>query len=89
MTFNDQGIGEVMRVDSSGNVGTGTQYGVRRRIWSSEPDVLNSWRILTSDSAVATWLDQHGHRGSHPVGWPEWTVSEDIYVMFLLRWGTD
>ena len=87
MTFNKQGIGEVLRCDSSGNVGIGTQFGVSDRIWSAEPAVLNSWRILTQDKAVVAWLDQHAHRGQDAVGWPEWTLSQDLYVMFLLRWG--
>jgi hypothetical protein len=87
MTFNKQGIGEFMRLDSSGNIGIGTQFGVSNRIWSAEPAVLNSWRILTSDPAVVAWLDQHAHRGSDAVGWPEWTLTQDLYVMFLLRWG--
>jgi hypothetical protein len=98
MTFNQLGIGEVLRVDDAGNFGIGyglgspspgSVYRVTGRIWSSEPGVLNSWRIMTSDPEVSVWLDQHSHRGTHPVGWPEWTVSEDQYVMFLLRWGTD
>ena len=90
ITFNQAGIGEVMRISSSGavGIGTGTQFGVRNRIWSAEPAVLDSWRILTQDTEVATWLDQHAHRLSdHSVGWPEWTLSADLYVMFLLRWG--
>lgn len=76
-----------MRINSSGAVGIGTQFGVHNRIWSAEPAVLDSWRILTQATEVATWLDQHAHRSSvHAVGSPEWTLSADLYVMFLLRW---
>ena len=89
MTFNKQGIGEVLRWDSSGNVGIGTQFGVRGKIWSAEPGVMNSWTVTTMDSDVAVWLEQHALRHSDSGQWPAWTLTQDLYVLFLLRWGSE
>ena len=94
MTFNKSGIGEVMRIDSSGNMGIGTSapgavFRISPRVWSSQPGVLGSWTITTADRDITTWLDQHGHRVSDPAGWPEWSLTQDIYVMFLLRWSEE
>ena len=89
MTFNTQGIGEVLRLDSAGNVGIGTQFGASNQIWIAEPGVMNSWTVTTMHSDVAVWLEQHALRHSDVGQWPAWTLTQDLYVLFLLRWGSE
>ena len=84
MTFNHQGIGEFMRLDSSGNVGIGS---IGSRLWNSEPGVMASWTVITADQRIGVWLDQHAHSSTPSQGGSEWSLTQDQYVMFLLRWG--